>query len=131
MGMPDPTSALSSWRHLPPAADVQALEPEQALLEVEAGVDATPRGRAVAAERAVTGDHPVARHEQADRAPADGTADGAGGARLPDPACDLAVARRRPAGDRAHAVEHPPVERREVADVHGDRREVHVVAVEE
>ena len=58
------------------------------------------RVAAVAAERAVRGDDPVARDQQADRVAAERAADGPGGPRRPDPAGDLAVARGLAPADR-------------------------------
>ena len=72
---------------------------EQLPLDLQAVLATAPRVPAVAADRAVRGDHPVARDQQADRVPADRATDRARRPRRADPARDLAVA--RPSSPRA------------------------------
>ena len=65
------TPAVSRSRHPRGQPRSHALEREQRPLDVERRLAPAPGRHAVAAERPVAGDHPVARDEQADRVAAD------------------------------------------------------------
>ena len=89
--------------------------------------DAARRHRqspAVADQRAVRPDHPVARHDDSERVPAVGGADGPRGGRPPDAPCELAVGDGVAVGNAAQLVPHPALER----GAGGDERQVEVAA---
>jgi hypothetical protein len=92
---------------------------EQLTLELEAGLAPAPPAAAIAAERAVTRDDTVARDDQADRAPANGAADGAGSAGPADHPRDLAVTRRRARPDAPNRGEDESIPGRPILEVDG------------
>src|SRR5438093_6133623 len=103
-------------------ARVDTLSREQLAFQLQAGLAAAPPAAAVAAQRAVAGDDPVARDDQAQWVAPDGGADRAGGAGAADHSRDLAVAGGRARPDAADRPEHEPVPCGPV--VHVDRQVV-------
>src|SRR3990172_277083 len=91
------------------------------MLEVKGGLLAAPRRHAVAAERPVARDHPVAVDQQPDRVAPDGPAPRPGRPRPPDPPRHLAVARYPATRDRVDRLEDQPIPGRPVGDVHRQR----------
>src|SRR3954451_17898217 len=79
--------------------ELDAFAPQQRALDLEPVLPAPPGVTAVAADRPVGGDDPMARDEQADRIPADRTAHSTRRPWRADPSSDVAIARRRAEGD--------------------------------
>src|SRR5258708_14589499 len=83
--------------------DVESLHRQELLLQVEEPLDGSvPRRAAVATERSVGGDDPVARHDDADRRAAHGTAGRPRRARSIHQARELAITGRGAPRDPGH-----------------------------
>src|SRR5437868_15087094 len=72
-------------------------------------LSAAPPLPAVAADAAIAGNHPMTGDDQADRVPADCPADRTGRPGRTDEARETAVARDRPEGDLADALENASI----------------------
>src|SRR5262249_43913538 len=100
-------------------ARVDAFAREELALQVETSLSPAPPAAAIAAQRPVAGDDPVARDDEPDGAAPDGTPDGAGRAGFADHPGDLAVARRGARRDAPNRTEDETVPCRSIVEVDG------------
>src|SRR5258706_2288398 len=108
-----------------------ALPRQELAFQSEPELATAPPAAAIAAERAVPGDHPVAGDRQRDRVPTDRPADGPSRAATPDRRRDRAVARGRAPGDLADRAQDEPIPGRPVGEVEWQLVERVGTAVEE